>query len=98
MAKRHCRLCVFLAVFFYGANMVTDALIITVIGMGFVFCFLGILVLTMSLLSRITPLINKFIPEPLPPAKPKPAIAAQASDAAIAAAVALAWHNSGRSN
>lgn len=78
--------------------MLTDSLIITVIGMGFVFCFLAILVLTMSLLSRITPLINKFIPEPLPPAKPKPAMAAQASDAAIAAAVALAWHNSGRSN
>lgn len=82
---------------FHGVTMVTDSLIITLIGMGFVFCFLGILVLTMSLLSHITPLINRFIPEPVVPAKPKPAIAAQASDAAIAAAVALAWYNSGRS-
>ncbi|MCR4820849.1 MAG: OadG family protein [Elusimicrobiales bacterium] len=81
----------------YGADMVTDALIITCIGMGFVFIFLGILVLVMGLLSRIMPVLNRFIPEPVVPAKPKPAIAAQASDAAIAAAVALAWYNSGRS-
>lgn len=76
--------------------MVTDSLIITVIGMGFVFVFLGILVAVMELFAYITPLINKFIPEPVVSVK-KPAVAAQTSDAAIAAAVALAWYNSKRS-
>jgi len=74
--------------------MVLDSLIITVIGLTGVFLFLFTMVFVMGSLQYIMPIINKFLPEPIEPVK-KQNVSVQTNEAAVAAAVGLAFSNSG---
>lgn len=43
--------------------MITDGLIITIVGMGVVFLFLTLLVVCMNLMAKVVEVINKLCPE-----------------------------------
>jgi len=69
-----------------------SALIITVVGMGFVFLFLAIQVLVTNLASKFGAKFSYMLPEPekKKPAAPKAPAAAASNDAEIVAAIAAA--------
>jgi len=72
-------------------ELIINALIITVVGMGFVFFFLAIQVLVTLLSAKIAGKFAYLLPEP---EKKKPAPKATASDdSEIVAAIAVALQN-----
>lgn len=77
--------------------MITNAMIITLLGMGTVFIFLLILVGAMDATRALLPLLNRLAPEDLPaPAAAGPRPAPVAGKARAAAAIAAAYAHSGR--
>ena len=69
--------------------MLAQGLVLLVAGMGIVFSFLAVLVLTMQVMARIVPRFNYVLPDEEPKKKPAPAAASDDSAVALAIAVAL---------
>lgn len=70
------------------SELMSDAIDLMVVGMGFVFVFLGILVFLTSLMSK---LITKYLPEPEPVvAKPKAKKQSASPDAQLLAVLSAA--------
>ena len=51
------------------SEILENGLILLVMGMGFVLCFLTILIFSMIIMSNAIKLINKFVPEVVPEQK-----------------------------
>jgi sodium pump decarboxylase gamma subunit len=76
--------------------MITNALIITVLGMGTVFIFLILMVAAMNATKAALPLLERLAPEEVAPAPAAPAAASGNTGAAVAAAIAAAYAASGK--
>ena len=63
---------------------------IMAVGMGIVFCFLGIMIVVMNITAKIIMFINKYFPEPINEIKPIKNI--KNNEAEIAVAIAIAAH------
>lgn len=72
-----------------------SALIVMVVGMGFVFAFLFIQVLATDRFAKIAAKYSYLLPEPEKPVARKPAAAA-ANDGEVAAAIVAALKQSGK--
>lgn len=71
-------------------NLISDGLSLMLYGMGFVFVFLTLLVFATNLMSK---LVTKYLPEPIPVPKVKPAIkAATSNNDEILAVITAAVH------
>lgn len=68
--------------------MITEGLIITIVGMSTVFVFLTILVFAMDIMSKIVIWINKFMPEEVKTAEPVRRNSNVEEEIAVAIAVA----------
>ena len=66
--------------------MITDGLIITIVGMGVVFTFLALLVVCMNLMAKVIDFVNKLCPE----VQTEPVKVHRSNDADDAVAVAIA--------
>lgn len=72
------------------SNILTDGLIIMIIGMGVVFSFLLVLVLAMHGMHHFLDWFNKFMPEPVDVIKQqKPKNNNENDDALVAVAIAV---------
>ncbi len=70
--------------------MITDGLIITIVGMGVVFLFLTLLVVCMNLMAKVVEVINKLCPEvQAEPVK----VNRTSDDEAVAVAIAMVKMN-----
>lgn len=69
--------------------MLAQGLVLLVAGMGFVFAFLLLLVLTMLICAKIIPRFNYVLPDAAPKAAPQVPVASDDSAVALAIAVAL---------
>lgn len=65
-----------------------NGLILLVMGMGFVLCFLTILIFSMGIMSKIVLWLNKIFPEAVEEVKSVTKKVATATDEAIAVAIA----------
>ncbi len=65
--------------------MITDGLIITVVGMGVVFLFLALLVVCMNLMAKVVEVINRLCPE----VQEEPVKVNRSTDEAVAVAIAM---------
>lgn len=68
--------------------MITEGLIITIVGMSTVFIFLTILVFAMDIMSKIVIWINKFMPEEVKTVEPVRRNSNVEEEIAVAIAVA----------
>lgn len=73
------------------SQLISEGLSLMVLGMGFVFVFLTVLVITTTLMSRI---IGRYFPEPVALEAPRRGAAAAASEQndAVMAAISAAVH------
>ena len=69
--------------------MLAQGLVLLAAGMGIVYLFLAVLVVTMSVMAKIIPRFNYILPDEEPKKKPAPAAASDDSAVALAIAVAL---------
>ncbi|MBP5509677.1 MAG: OadG family protein [Kiritimatiellae bacterium] len=67
--------------------MLAQGLVLLVAGMGIVFSFLLVLVISMSVMAKIVPRFNYILPDEEPKKKPAPAAS---DDSAVALAIAVA--------
>ena len=72
------------------AALFPDALVVMLVGMGVVFSFLVIMVLTMMIMKPIMAFLNKVFPEEVLQNIDKPSKGASSIDEEIAAAIAIA--------
>lgn len=70
-------------------EVVENGLLLLVIGMGFVLCFLTILIFTMSIMSKVVLWLNKLFPEVVEDIQAASKKAASNVDEAIAIAIAV---------
>ena len=71
--------------------MITDGLIITIVGMGVVFTFLALLVVGMNLMAKVIDFVNKLCPEVQ--AEPVKVHRSNDDDDAVAVAIAMVKMN-----
>ena len=71
-------------------NLLQDATVVMLVGMGVVFSFLIIMVLTMMIMRPIMAFLNKVFPEQVLEAIDKPTKSSSNIDDEIAAAIAIA--------
>lgn len=78
--------------------MFSSAFIIMLVGMGFVFVFLGIQVIITLLAAKVAGKYAYLLPEPekKKPAASKPATSANASETEVAAVIAAALKQAGK--
>ena len=69
---------------------IIDGLIITGTGIVFVISFLCVLIIAMSITSKVLTFIGKYFPEPIPEAAPVKNQASADNNAVIAAVIAAA--------
>jgi sodium pump decarboxylase gamma subunit len=69
-------------------NLLADGLILLGMGMGFVLCFLVILIFVMGIMSKIVGYLNKLFPEAVEEVKTVAKKASANVDEAIAVAIA----------
>jgi sodium pump decarboxylase gamma subunit len=69
-------------------NLLADGLILLGMGMGFVLCFLVILIFVMGIMSKIVGYLNKLFPEAMEEVKTVAKKASANVDEAIAVAIA----------
>lgn len=69
-------------------GMLENGLILLVMGMGFVLCFLTILIFSMSIMSKIVLWLNKIFPEAVEEVKSAAKKVSSNVDEAIAVAIA----------
>lgn len=77
-------------------NILQDGIIIMCLGMGFVFLFLTILVLTMNIMSYVIKKINILFPEEIHSAITYSKKDKNSSDSEVALAIALAYVQSSK--
>jgi sodium pump decarboxylase gamma subunit len=69
-------------------NLLADGLVLLGMGMGFVLCFLVILIFVMNIMSKVVAYLNKIFPEAVEEVKTVAKKAATNVDEAIAVAIA----------